>query len=291
MKYLFSLTLGLISLLLLSCKKDELITDFNNLEKGAYITLEKANNLNIDYSNLNNSFVSIDVKGYGQPIEKVITYASLDNVVDPLKWRKINETVVNSTDQTAKLTVTANELATAIGITPTDLQTGSRYTLFNEVITTSGAKFSSANTYSQSESNSNYRMALRWDAVVICPFDKPPFDDKGFVVEIDGWEDFAIGEEISIINGPGANQITLVGVFKTVLERKDIVVTITPETGAAKVDKIQYGGYSFDEASGRRFSAEGTGFVFACTGVVDLTLRHTAGSTDFGSYRLKLKAK
>jgi hypothetical protein len=270
-----------------SCSKTEdvVLADVNNLGRGAYVTLEKTTNLNIDYANLANAVVSIDVKPYGPlEVEKVITYVSTNNTTATTTWKKIKEFPMTA-GQASTLRVTAADLATALGRQPRDLAPGNQYVIFNEIITKDGKKFNIANTNGDLESNTGYRASFRWTATVVCPFEKAPFDSKIFTVVQDGWEDYVPGDQIEI-KVTGASQITLVDCYPTGFNHKDVVVDVNAATGAATVPKVAYGSYS---RTGTIYSCEGGGYVFGCTGIVDLTLTHTGGGSNFGAYKLKLK--
>jgi hypothetical protein len=106
----------------------------------------------------------------------------------------------------------------------------------------------------------------------------------------DDWDDFDPGDLITVKNGPGANQITLEGVYKTSVNHKDIVVDIAPDNGAATVARQAYGTYAGDT---QVFQAEGTGFIFSCAGTINLNLRHTttAGGAAPGFFNLRLQKK
>src|SRR5678815_1811214 len=107
--------LGLLLLIVFSCKKEELRTDFDTLTQGAYLTLTKVNNTNIDYSALNTSTVSIQVGGKGSPIDKVNIYVTTEPTIDKTKWKLIKAVPFS---EGLNLEVKATEIAAALGIPP-----------------------------------------------------------------------------------------------------------------------------------------------------------------------------
>ncbi|MBS1607673.1 MAG: hypothetical protein JSS70_02620, partial [Bacteroidetes bacterium] len=144
MKNIFKILSGAILMLAAfsSCKKGNINGDAKQLIEGSYITLEKTNNTNLDFSNPA-ATVSIDVKEYGSPVASVNIYvATGSNTFDPKGWKLIKN-VPYSGDVTT-LTVTTAELAAALA--PDAVEPGNQYTLQNEVVTKDGRKFSNANT-------------------------------------------------------------------------------------------------------------------------------------------------
>jgi hypothetical protein len=62
--------------LLSSCEKRDVPQDVNTLGKGSYLTLTKANNLILDFSNLAGSKASIDAAQFGADQEKLTIYVA-----------------------------------------------------------------------------------------------------------------------------------------------------------------------------------------------------------------------
>ena len=78
MRKILSSVLMLVTgmVLLNSCEKVDVPQDVNTLGKGSYVTLEKTNNLILDFSNLAGSKASIDVAQYGADQEKLTIYVA-----------------------------------------------------------------------------------------------------------------------------------------------------------------------------------------------------------------------
>jgi hypothetical protein len=280
--FITSLVLGV------GCKKGEVISDVKSLGTGAYVTLVKATNLRIDYANINNTSVSITVKEYGNPADKIKIYVTKGGInTDKTKWKVVKE--VPYSGETV-LTVKATEIATALGVQPVDIVPGGQYTLYNEVITKDGRSFDLTNTPSTFAGNSNYNMAMSWTAVVVCPFVAPI--GGNYTVVYDGdWQDWAAGSTVQVLDGPGANQVNLSKVwpnpaFGAVIN--PLVVNVDPATGAATIPAgVNWGDYGTYITS---TLAGSTGFVFSCTGDINLKIRVSAtGFGDQGALSLILK--
>ncbi|MFT3682841.1 MAG: hypothetical protein QM791_21465 [Ferruginibacter sp.] len=285
MKKAYSLSL-ILALILFSCDKSK---DFyKELGKGSYLTLVEATNLNLDANDVT-SVVSEKVSSYGDPVASVNLFVSATPSLDKADWKLIKnvpfsgETVIGATHQ---------EIATALGLTAGALEPGSVFYMYNEVVTSDGRKFSMINTSSLDlEGQPAFNVAMQWKATVVCPYETTPFDNQVYVIEEDGWADYAAGTELTVKLGPGENEITVEGYPGTSVNHGDLVIKVDPVTGAATVTRYNYGGYD----AGATYTAATTGssnFVFACTETVDVLLNHmSAGGTNYGNYRLLLKKK
>jgi hypothetical protein len=272
--------------ILFACKKAYIINDFDNFSIGSYLRLDKAEKTTLDYNKITTESVSITVTPIGSEIEKVNIYAVLGGEnLDVTQWKLVK--AVPATGSPFTLTVTAQELATAFGVPTSGLSPGNQYTFYNQSITKDGRTFDVANSEDDLEGQPAYQSAFRWQAIVFCAYDPATTNNVVYEVVKDGWDDFVAGDLITVKNGPAANQITLVGVYLTTTNHKDIVVDISPANGAATIARQSYGIYAGDT---RTFQAEGTGFIFSCAGVIDLNIKHTTTTgTNFGTANLKLK--
>lgn len=287
-KIILSLTIVAgILLTAVSCKKGDVVSDFSANGTGTYLNLVKANNTIIDYSQRNTSEVSITVKEYGNPVDKIILYTTKGGVsLDRTKWKKIKE--VPYTGETT-LTVKATEIAAALGISVDALETGATYSLYNQCVTKDGEIHDAANTNSAYQGLSAYNMALTWQAVVVCPFTGGMTGT--YRVIQDDWADWSAGDVVQVTDGPGANQINLKDVwpnpiYGTVVT--PLVVNIAPTTGAATIPANvvfgNYGSYTANTLAGS------SGYVFSCTGQILLTIRVNAtGFGDQGALKLVLQ--
>jgi hypothetical protein len=263
-----------------SCKKGDVVQDVNSLGQGSYVTLTKANNLIVDATNLAGSTVSIDVKEYGAPQDKIIIYATKGNTnLDRSAWKKIKEVPINNSEYS--LSVTGQEIATATGTTPAP---GDQYTLYNQCLTKDGRIFDVANTFPDFAGLPAYNMALTWKATVVCPF-VPAAAEGTYTITTDTW-DGATGETSEVTATSNTATLTYAFPYAANPGKAPLVLKIDPATGGVTVDKQIYGSYG---AGYENFTANGTGFFFSCTGTIDLTLTHLLGTTNYGTYPLRLK--
>ena len=275
--------------LLNSCEKFDVPQDVNTLGKGSYVTLTKANNLILDFSNLSGSKASIDVKEFGAEQEKLTIFVAPGTPTqDKTKWKKIKE-VPNTNGGIYNLSVSGTEIATAIA--PAVIAPGNQYTMYNVVTTKDGRTFDYANTATGFSGNPNYNMALSWSATVICPF-IAPIGGKYIVVQ-DDWVDWSPGDEVDVLDGPGANQVNISKVWPNPAYGSVInplVINVKPATGEASIPSgLVWGNYGSYNAS---TLTPNTGFVFSCTGQIIMTIRvNASGFGDQGSLKLILRKK
>lgn len=274
-----------VALIATACKKDtDLILSSDQLGTGSYLKLDSTINTNINFADINNTSVSINVSGYGEEVDSVIVFASTDNSTNRANWRRIKG--FKMADNKTTLVVKATELAAALGIAPTALEPGKQYTLFNEAVTKTGRRFSVQNTNSEFESAVNYKMSFRWRATVICPF-VPAAAVGVYTITQDPW-DGAVGETAVVT--ATANSITITYLYPYATPDPGfapVTVTVNPANGSATLAKQTYGGYG---PGFQNFTGQGTGFVFSCTGTITLNVNHvSAGGTSFGTFPITLK--
>lgn len=276
------------TLILQSCQKKEVLGNFDSLGVGSYLTLEKANKVTLDYSQINNESVSITVKEFGSAVEKVIVYVTAGGAtLNKANWKKIKEYTYTS-GAPLDIVIRATEIATALGTTPSALNPGTAYTLYNEVITKEGKTYNAVNTVGALASNPNYRASTTWSANVVCPFVPAGFPGN-FRVREDEWQDWGVGDVVSVTSA-GTDSIALRAypnpAYGTFI--RDITVKIAPATGIATVTNQRYGNYGVDVSA----TTDGTSnFVFACTGTIDLRLNHHvpgAAGSSYGRYWIRL---
>ena len=285
-KILISILPVAIFLLVYSCKKGEVVQDVKSLGTGTYLKLVTQGNTIIDYANLNTTMVSQTVTKYGDDIEKVKVYVTKGTTtLNKTNWKLIKELPYSDN---LKIDVTATEIATALGIQPTDLETGATYTLYNQAITPDGRIFDIVNINGGFAGNPNYSMAFTWSSVVVCPFNPTGFPGD-FRVELDEWADFSVGEIVTV-DAATANSITMTVYPKPGIgtNRKQIVVNINPTTGAATVASQIYGDYPGFDTNLKVKTVGTNNWIFSCVGTITLRLNHT-GAANWGDYTLRLK--
>lgn len=283
--------IGLFIVTIYACKKGEVVSDFTANGTGSYVTLVKVNSNTIDYSNLSTSKVGITVKEFGEPLEKVVVYVTKGAAtLNRTNWKKVKEFPAAAE---INLEVTATEIATALGIPPTGLETGATYTLYNQCVTKEGKIHDAANTNSAYQGLSAYNMALTWNGVIVCPFNPTGFAGNFEVVE-DTWGDFSPGEVVTV-DAAQANFITLTAYpspFYGAVNRKAIKIDIVPASGKATVTNQIYGDYpQFGIVDTRVNTVGANNWVFSCVGTITLRMNHngiTQGGNQ-GDYTLRLR--
>ena len=294
-----------LAVLMVSCKKEDadVISAFEQLGVGSYVTLSKTNNLILDYANINTTSAEIVVKEYGEPVDKIKIYVSVGAASNNrANWKLVKEVPYTTTGADVTLNVKATEIATALGIAPTALQTGATYTLYNQVINKNGESYDIANMQGDFPSIPQYNMAMTWAAVVVCPFKASDWGGVGsniqFKVLQDGWADYSVGDIIgsqpdNIVTISAANQIRFSKLWLTdPSDTRPVVININTATGAATVPAQIYGSYivygpNYDVISNQTVGS--SNWVFSCVNTITLTLNHFKGSINHGNYVLRLQ--
>jgi hypothetical protein len=286
MKKIIYILSGLALLIsgLYSCRKDNINGDSSTLILGSYITLEKVNNANLNFSDPA-ATVSIDVKEFGSPVASVNVYlATGSNTFDPAGWKLIKN-IPYSGDVTT-LTVTTAEIAAALA--PDAIEPGNQYTLQNEVVTKDGRKFSNANTPTNYQSFPAYNMALNWNATAVCAFDAAASAGT-YKVVADSWVDYHAGDIITVTAGPGANQLSFLTYPSTTIggstDNVPTVVDVDATTGAVTIAKQPTGHYG----DGTATEVGGTGFIFSCTGGINLSIDVYYGGDKYAAQTFTLQ--
>lgn len=284
------LILTSISVLLLSgCKKGDTAGDFASMSIGSYVTKVALGNGIIDYANLGTSKVDVTVKEYGTPVSKIKIFASIGAATtNTASWKAVKE-VPYSGD--TKLEVSATELAAALGIPVTGLQTGQTYTLYNQVHSKDGQVHDISNMASAMYGSPNYNSLMTWNAVVVCPFIATAIGPIGstvnFVVLQDDWADYSPGDIVNVVV-TSATRLTFPSIFLTSPSRSTFV-NVATATGAATFPKQDYGDYGPGFPNVNAVSFGTNNWVFSCQGTITLTLTHTIGSTNYGTYIFRLR--
>lgn len=283
--------------LMVSCKKKDadVISSFDQLGVGSYVTLVKNNNLILDFANLNTTSAEIVVKEYGKPVDKIKIYVTQGAATtNRSNWKLVKEVPVPTVGAEVKLNVKATEIATALGVSPSALLPGSSFTLYNQVITKEGLSFDIANMQGDFPTIPQYNMAMTWTAVLVCPFQASAWGGVGatFSARVlqDGWADYSVGDVINNITITSATRITFSQLWLTDANTKPVYVDINAATGAATMPRQIYGDYlSFGITNISCATSGSNNWVFSCVNTITLTLNHTAGSTNYGTYLLRLQ--
>ena len=278
-----SLGIFLLCTIAASCKKSDVNGDPKKLILGSYITLDSTINSFLDISD-GSSSVSIKVKNtVGEAVKSINIYAATGDPLDTTKWVKIK--TVDYQDGVV-LTVTTAELAAAFGATP--LHAGNDYTIQNEIVTTSGRRFSVNNTPSTYNSFPAYNMALTWDATAVCAFVQSDAVGTYKVVSDKDWVDFQTGDVITVSAGPDINSIQFLAYPSPAAggtNRQPWIVHVDPAKDVATMADQYIGDYP--GAPNARASA--TGLVFSCTGYITLKVNVTYGGSVYKNQKFILQ--
>jgi hypothetical protein len=281
--------IGISFLLLLllgtSCKKKDHISQFENLQIGSYLTLVESINRTIKFDDQANSKVSIKVGSKGSAVESVNIFIMEGASLDKTQWKLLKNVPFT---EGMTLEVTPAEIVTAIGA---PLKPGGTYTLYNEVVTKDGRKFSSANMDPDFEAQAGYNMAMTWTATTTCPFEQSVFEGD-FSVTRDTWGDFSIGDIVKVETGPGANQITIYAYPSPAYgtNRKGVVIDVDPVTSALNIPTQIIGDY-FPTNTYSDITMEGVGTVNSCQKLITITgINFKQGGASIGAgYALTLR--
>lgn len=278
------LSIAILATGMYSCKKGTINGDAKDLILGSYLTLKQKINTNLNFSSPT-ATVSIVTGQYGSPIASVNIYLATGDALDTKKWKLIKNVPFSDS---ASLVVTTAEIAAALA--PTAIAPGNQYVLQNEAVTKDGRKFSAGNTPTNYTSFPAYNFAFSWTATAVCPYSEASTVGT-YKVSADTWVDYGIGDPIPVAAGPGANQINFQmypgpGAGGTSIV--NTVVDVDPATGTATV-KSQKTGYYGANTPGNLVTVSGTGFVFSCTGVINLKMTINVGGSDYAGYTFTLK--
>jgi len=286
-----SLTLSFFVLLFAtSCKKADntnVLSDVKNLGVGSYLTLVKNVNLNFEYNNPA-SAVSVKVNKNGGDISKVIIFVVDGASSNTSSWHLIKE--VNFTGAGTVLSVTSQEVATALSVNVSDLSAGKFYTFYNRVIATDGRIFDINNAGNTLATLSNYNACFQWQAYVTCPFTASV--GGNYTVVRDDWADWLPGNVVNVTDGPGTNQIDLSDVWPNAASGSivdHLIVNIDPATGTASVPLVTFADYGTIATAQGAFDNDVAGYVFSCTGYITLTMKLTKNGSPQGNYKLVLQ--
>ena len=275
-----------------SCQKEGLalekpFVDINFFGKGAYITLNKTVNVNLNFAQLATSKVSVMVDPYnnGVTIKQVKLYAVKGTNADPKAWKLVKTVDINGTTE---LSATGSELATAFGVTLANLvNPGEYFTFYNQVVTADGKTFDLSNTLGALENATGYNACFRWSAYVVCPF-TGGMAGKYKVMQ-DDWVDWNKGDIVNVTDG-AAGEINLSQVWPNpaygAIVSPGFIVKVDPATGTASLKST-----AAFAAYGYKLNASSlSGYVFSCTGYIGLRVGlYAAGYGDQGVNALVLQ--
>jgi hypothetical protein len=292
MKKLIIIIAAIISVTFLinSCKKTggaiNPLSSVTNNGIGSYLVLDSLINSNLNSTAINTSTVSIEVHYYptGEAVDHIILFATQGASTDTTQWHLVK--TVQYTSPKTTLSVTGAELGSALGVDPTTLAPGSSYNIYTRIVTKSGKTYDVNNTGDNSGSGlisgTAYNSVFFFTAFVVCPFVAPMAGD--YTITRDDWQDYVPLPQVitgAVTDGPGANQLSL-HVYPgpaAGVQTGPMIVDVDPASGNATIEKSTIGTYG-----GSTTTVTGSGHVFSCTGVINLSVDFVIGGADQGSF-------
>ncbi len=268
------LSIFLIAVAIVSCE-DEDKDPFSDIKDpsvlGSFVTLSQES-LVIDFTNPSSTYdftidaPSSNVSEYNLSVQRI----SAGDTTDLAPLTSIN-TFPGS------LSITAGEIADALGQSPDDFLAGDQFDFRAEVVGTDGSTATYENLNGDSTGPGQFQ-GLFHTTYLSCPF--VAADAAGeYTVSFHRFDAFfgPQGETRTVVAGPGPNQITILGGAVILDGADDLVIEVDPGTGIAS-----YGGASgqvhFNTFGPGTYLGVG-GFVFSCTGVIDISIQ-SAGFID-----------
>ncbi len=143
-------------------------------------------------------------------------------------------------------------------------------------------------------SASTTSFSVGFTAYVSCPFIAA--DAVGtYEVVYDGWADWSPGDQIDVVANADGTGVIVKGMYSKFRNDDrgpyDVEVLVDAGTGIATVAKQpawEWYWYTGTEEYGTG-SVEGGGFVFSCSGIITLNLKHTVAAGSFGTSTLTLQ--
>ena len=203
------------------------------------------------------------------------------------------------------VTLTADELANAFGLSgATALGGGDRFDFFNVTTLDNGLVFPDTLNLPTGEfinttpniinSAATTSYTTGFTAYVSCPFVAADAVGTYAVVE-DAWADWDPGEQLEVVANADGTGVIVKGMYSKFRNDErgpyDVEILVDAGSGIATVLKQpawEYYWYAGSEGYVTG-SVEGGGFVFSCSGVITVLLKHTVNAGSFGSYTLTLQ--
>lgn len=297
----------LISYSFISCKKTTTDQIFSSAQLGigSYLWLDSTINKNFSLSAFPTAAIAIMVHGVGEPIASINSYVSSSvnaagdptNSTDKTTWKLVKTTT--PVDNKATISVTGQQILTALGRTTASVKAGQQYVIYNEVVTTSGKIYNINNTNSEFESAPDYHMAFRFTGTVVCPgFDISPFQGN-FVVVVDKWADTNPGD-IILLTPIDATHFSFnynpTNHAGTLINSKPIVVTVDPTINPATnlptpsvAFQIPGTSWTYDPGPSVNTRPQDANSINWCSGTITLFLIWGEAGGLYGPYQFTLR--
>ena len=289
-KIIYSLVFCSLLFAVSSCKKTDgpvnPLSSIDNFKVGSYLILDKTINENFNLNSIASSAVGVTVHQFagGEKIDRIEIWASTSSSYDTTKWKKVKS--VPYAGETVNLTVSGAELATALGVASSSFKPGTSYTFFNRIFTKTGARYDVHNTGTNDGSGLNggpeYKASFVFNGIIICPYVAPM--GGTYKVITDDWLGSA-GALVTITDGTAANTLDLSGAWPgdsgyPIVSR--LIVKVDPATGAATVPGVIFMDLAAD-GYGTAKANSGSGYVFSCTGRIQLTINVSLSNPSYGA--------
>lgn len=289
-KIIYSIVFCSLLFAVSSCKKTDgpvnPLSSINNFKVGSYLILDKTINENFNLNTIASSAVGVTVHQFagGEKIDHIEVWASASSDYDTTKWKKVKS--VPYAGDAVNLTVSGAELATALGVATSSFKPGISYTFFNRIFTKSGARYDVNNTGTNDGSGLNggpeYKASFVFSGIIICPYVAPMAGTYKIIT--DDWLGSA-GTLIKVTDGTVANTLDLSGAWPgdSGYPVKDhLIVKVDPATGAASVAAVTFMDMTTD-GYGTAKANSGSGYVFSCTGRIQLIIDVTLSNPAYGA--------
>jgi hypothetical protein len=289
MRYNKYFILGLFSFLLIigSCRdEDTLVLNPDSIPHGNMVTIDIITPV-YDVTNLANSSFEATLTAPSNNIDTYVLNAS--RLSEGTESDMVEVKKITSFPKTYDLSLSATELATALGIDLADFLPGDQINFEAYVIGDDGDTATWDNLDQDLGTGPGQKQAFMFTSYISCPFDadesagtyRVTVDDMGAYYD-------NLDYDLVVEAGPGENQITLINIFDhpnpdNPGQTYDVVIDVDPSSGVATVDKQPaWHSGNFGMPYGVA-SVKGGGFVFSCTGTIVLMMEHTVSAGSFGS--------
>jgi hypothetical protein len=299
----------LLSFSFMACKKTttDQVMSSDQLQIGSYLWLDSVinNNKSFGLTTFTTASIGIMVHVVGEPAAKINSYVSSSvdatgsptNSLNKSTWKLVK--VTTPVDNKATITVTGQDILTALGRTTASVKAGQQYVIYNEIETTSGKIYNINNMNAEFESAPDYHVAFRFSGTVVCPgFDITPFQGN-FVVVTDKWNDTSPGD-IILLTPIDATHFSFnynpTNHAGTLINSKPIVVTVDPTINPATqlptpsvAFQIPGTAWTYDPGPSVNTRPQDANVINWCSGTITLFLMWGEAGTVYGPYQFTLR--
>ena len=265
------LAIFLIAVSFFSCEDDEKNQSIEVIN-APWVYFQEITTPVLDVTDLENSSYQATVVN---PFNNVVSYeirVNLNNEEDT-NGDLVLSTLTTITDFPANLDLSATAIADALGITTNDFSPGDQINFRVIATDDQGISFDGADEtqFLGDINNPGLEQALSFRTFVSCPFNAQEAAGT-YNVSFHRFDRFFGPQPATreVVAGPGPNQITIIGGPIPLDGSDDLIISVDPDTGIAS-----YGGPSgqihFNTFGPGTYAGVG-GFVFSCTGTIDISI-------------------